>query len=53
MILYLTHHLLVSRIKVLIYFDLYVRYYYDCKSNLVLIDEKKINHDFIKNIFEI
>ena len=31
--------------------DLYVRYYYDCKSNLVLIEEKKINHDFIKNIF--
>jgi len=31
--------------------DLYVRYYFDTKSNLVLLDEKKINHDFLKNIF--
>jgi 5'-3' exonuclease len=31
--------------------DLYVRHYYDSKSNLVLLDEKKINHDFLKNIF--
>ena len=31
--------------------DLYVRYYYDCKSNLVILEEKKINHDFLKNIF--
>jgi 5'-3' exoribonuclease 1 len=31
--------------------DLYVRYYFDTKSNLVLLDENKINHDFLKNIF--
>jgi 5'-3' exoribonuclease 4 len=30
--------------------DLYVRYYFDTKSNLVLLDEKKINHDFLKFI---
>jgi len=30
--------------------DLYVRYYFDSKSNLVLTEEKKINHDFLKNI---
>ena len=31
--------------------DLYVKYYHNSKSNLVLLDEKKINHDFLKNIF--
>lgn len=30
--------------------DLYVRYYYETKSNLVLVKEKKINHDFLKFI---
>ena len=30
--------------------DLYTRYYLELKSNLVILEEKKINHDFLKNI---